>query len=80
MPRTAIQANAFYRILPQIARRVSPNEPGTLRQQLPAIASYLDEQEAERRTGTQAKRLWTVCHCLACDQPIPLAVTIGGET
>ena len=71
-----------YRILPTIARRPAPGEPGTLRQQLSAIASYLDEQEAERRTGTQAKRLWTVCHCLATNQPIPMVVTLtnGGAS
>ena len=69
-----------YRILPTIARRVSPGEPGTLRQELLAINMYLDLQADERRTGTAATRLRTVCHALATNQPIPLAVTIGGET
>ena len=69
-----------YRILPTIARRPAPGEPGTLRQQFEKISLYLTAQDEERRTGTQAARLWTVCHCLACDQPIPLAMTIGGET
>ena len=70
--------SSYYRILPTIARRVSPGEPGTLRQQILAIDLYLDSQAEERRTGTQATRLRTICHALATNQPIPLAVTIGG--
>ena len=70
--------NSSYRILPAIARRPAPGEPGTLRQELLAINMFLDMQAEERRTGTAATRLRTVCHALATNQPIPLAVTIGG--
>lgn len=82
MPSKAIQDTAFYRILPTIARRPAPNEPGTLRQQILAIDLYLSAQADERRTGTAATRLRTVCHALATNQPIPLAITltIGGAT
>ncbi len=64
--------NLAYRILPHNSdqRRPSPGEPGTLRQQLLAVELYVTAQKDERRTGTAAKRLWTVCHCLASDRPI----------
>ena len=69
-----IQDSGFYRALPQIARRPAPNEPGTLRQQFLTVSMFRDEQNQERRTGTQATRLWTVCHALACDRPISCEV------
>ncbi len=75
MPPKPIQDSGFYRALPQIARRPAPGEPGTLRQQLLAIGLYLTAQDDERRSGTQSQRLWTVCHCLATDRPIPIATT-----
>ena len=71
MPATASNTQTCYRILTATrARRPAPNEPGTLRQQLLAVDLYLSAQADERRTGTHAKRLWTVCHCLATDRPI----------
>ena len=69
MPSTA-NNDQYYRYRPTVSRRTSPGEPGTLRQQFQAIDTYLSAQADERRTGLAAKRLWTVCHAIATDQPI----------
>ncbi len=61
---------AYRHFRPREERRPAPNEPGTLMQQFLAIDLYLSAQQEERRTGTAARRLWTVCHCLATDRPI----------
>lgn len=64
----AKSGKSAYRILPTLGRRPAPNEPGTMRQLL-AIQIYLDAQQEERRTGTAAARLWTVCQYLETDCP-----------
>lgn len=70
MPLKAGNSAKAYRVLSNTGRPVAPNEPGTLRQQFEAIDLYLSAQVDERRFGSQAKRLWTVCHCLATGRPI----------
>lgn len=62
---------AVYRNRPSAVRRPAHGEPGTLLQQFTAIGLYLEAQADVRRTGQRARRLWTVCHCLATDRPIP---------
>lgn len=62
-----------YRNIPTTGRRVAANEPGILRQQLLAVRMYLEAQANERRIGIAAKRLFQVCHSLACDRSISYA-------
>ena len=70
MAHAAEKSSHQYRLIPTTVRRPTPGEPGPFMQQLLAIDLYLSAQTDERRTGTAAKRLWTVCHALACDRPI----------
>ena len=62
---------AVYRNRTSSPRRPAHGEPGTLLEQFTAIGLYLEAQADLRRTGYRARRLWTVCHCLATDRPIP---------
>lgn len=57
---------------------VSPGQPGSLRQQLAALAHFLDLQNQDRLTGDARERRWTVVHALHTDQPILFAQ--GGPT
>lgn len=53
-------------------RNAASAKPGTLREQLSAVAMFLDIQTIDRRHGRQRERRWIVCHALACDRAIPI--------
>lgn len=59
-----------YRSRPDQPRRPAPGEPGTLRQQLAALADYLELQSQDRLEGPEATRRWLVAQALHSGSPI----------